>query len=256
MFAHDCCVMTRVTAGVKKFAPEFVLHRVPVRHRSYVVPSSRARPHGTASMILRVASGSELRVVAPTKAEVEEVESQHSSRRRRLSWNNGVPDSPGTVSASPRSSQGVRSSRCTAPARMGAGSRNAKGKSSPERKKKSDQVSYSSRLTHKTIDYSSSFSSRRVRIADCVDDAPVNHITVGTSTDVLVVCPAWVRSHPTLRGIPLDPVPPAAVALRAPNGEPTNVVRFIDFPFTLSEITRTVTALAVPSLGPDLILVD
>ena len=74
------------------------------------------------------------------------------------------------------------------------------------------------------------------------------------ATDMPVVSLAWVRPHPTLRGITLNPVPPAAVALRAANGELINVVGFIDFALTLSELTRTVTALVVPSLGPDLIL--
>ena len=59
-----------------------------------------------------------------------------------------------------------------------------------------------------------------------------------------------------MRAVPLKPVPPAAVALRAANNEPFKVVGFIDFPLTLSEITRTVTALVVPSLGPDLMLLD
>ena len=53
---------------------------------------------------------------------------------------------------------------------------------------------------------------------------------VDTATDVPVFSLAWVRSHPTLRGIPLNRVPPAAVALRAANGEPIKVVGFIDFP--------------------------
>ena len=100
------------------------------------------------------------------------------------------------------------------------------------------------------------FSFRRVRIAGSVDDVTVNNITVDTATDVPVVSLAWVQSHPTLRGIPLNTVPPAAVALRAANGKPINVVRFIDFSLTLSELTRTVTALVVPSLGPDPMLLD
>ena len=80
----------------------------------------------------------------------------------------------------------------------------------------------------------------------------MNHLAVDTFTDVPVVCLAWVPSHPTLRGIPLDPVPAAAVALRAANGEATNVVGFIDYSITLIEITRTVIALAVPAFGPDI----
>ena len=49
----------------------------------------------------------------------------------------------------------------------------------PDRKKYSDLVWYSSRLAHQTIDFSLSFSSRRVRIAGSVDDVTVNNnITV------------------------------------------------------------------------------
>ena len=65
-----------------------------------------------------------------------------------------------------------------------------------------------------------------------------------------------MQSHPTLRSVLLKSVPPAAVALYAANGEPINVLGFVDFPLTLSEITRTVTARVAPSLGPDLILLD
>ena len=115
---------------------------------------------------------------------------------------------------------------------------------------------YRSRLAHKPIDFSLSFSSRRVRLSGSVDDIPVNNITVDTAIDVPVVSLAWLWSHPTLRAVPVKPVPPAAVALRAANAEPIKVVGFVDFPFTLSEITRTVTALVALSLGPDLMLLD
>ena len=147
------------TSSVTAFAPEFVVPHVPVRHRSYVVPGSRARPHGTANKLFRVASVSELRVVPPPpQADVEKVESQRSSRKRSLSCDNYVPDSPVTVFASPSASQGMRPSRCTASARFGVRSRNVKGKSFPERKHNSDHVWYSSRLAHKTIDFSLYFS--------------------------------------------------------------------------------------------------
>ena len=144
--------------------------------------------------------------------------------------NNSFSDSPVTVSASPSASQGVRPSRCTAPVRLGVRSQNAKEKPSPERKYNSDQVWYSSRRTHETIDFSLPFSSRQVCIAGSAYDVPVNNITVDTDTDVPVDSLAWIRCYPTLRGIPISPVPPAAVALRAVNGEPNNVVGFIDFP--------------------------
>ena len=126
----------------------------------------------------------------------------------------------------------------------------------PAPRNNSDHVWYSSRLAHKTIDFSLSFSSRRVRVCGSVDDVPVKNITVDTATDVPVVSLTWLRSHPTLSSIPLKSVPRSAVALRAANGEPINVLGFIDFPLTLGDLTRTVTALVVPSLGPDLILLE
>ena len=46
---------------------------------------------------------------------------------------------------------------------------------------------HSSRLARKTIDFSLSSSTRRVRIAGFVDGVPVNNITVDTATDVPVV---------------------------------------------------------------------
>lgn len=99
-------------------------------------------------------------------------------------------------------------------------------------------------------------SSRRVRVNGAVGGVPVTGITVDTATDVCVISHPWLQSHPTLRSTPLHPVPPAAVSLRAANGMPINVLGFIGFPLTLGGITRTVTALVVPSLGPDSVLLD
>ena len=136
---------------------------------------------------------------------------------------------PQLLYSRPSASQGVRSSRCTASAGLSVCSWNAKGKSSPGGKHNSDQVWYSSRLAHKTIDFSLFLLSRRVRIVAPVNDVPLSNITVDTATDEPVVPLAWVRSHPSLRGIPLHLAPPAAVALRAANGEPINVVGLLIF---------------------------
>ena len=69
------------TSSVAVFAPEFDVPLVPVR----IIVMYCARSHGTAKKLLRVASVSEFRVVPPPQAEVEEVESQRSSRKRSLS---------------------------------------------------------------------------------------------------------------------------------------------------------------------------
>ena len=81
-------------------------------------------------------------------------------------------------------------------------------------------------------------------------------LTVDTATDVSVVSHAWLMSHPTFRSVTIQPVPPTAVALRAANGSPLNVLGFVVFSLTLGTITHDVEALVVPSLGPDSILLD
>ena len=62
------------------------------------------------------------------------------------------------------------------------------------------------------------FSSCRVQISGSLDDYPVPTITVDTATDVSVVSHAWLMSHPTLRSVTIQLVPPAAVVYRASKG--------------------------------------
>ena len=81
-------------------------------------------------------------------------------------------------------------------------------------------------------------------------------ITLNTAADVSVISHAWFMSHPTLRAITIQPVPHAAVALRAANGSPLNIRGFVIFSLTLGTITHDVEALVVPSLGPDSLLLD
>ena len=100
------------------------------------------------------------------------------------------------------------------------------------------------------------FSSRIVKTSGSVEDYPVPAITVDAATDVSVVYHAWLTSHPTLRSLTIQPVPPTAVALRAATGSWLNVLGFVVFSLTLSTITHDVEALVVPSLRPDSILLD
>ena len=163
------------------------------------------------------------------------------SRKRRTSEVHGVPVlSDESTSSRPRS---TREHPCLE-------SHGEKDKNNE------DEVWYSSALAHKPKSVSLFFSSRRVRVAGLVDDCHVDNVTIDTATDVSVVSMEWVRSHPTLRNVPLKPVPPAAVALNAANGSPINVLGFIEFSLTLGGATCTITALVVPSLGPDSILLD
>ena len=68
------------------------------------------------------------------------------------------------------------------------------------------------------------FSFRRVQIYGSVEGYPLPAITVDTVTDVSVVSRAWLMSHSILRSVTIQPVPPTAVALRAVNGSPLNVL--------------------------------
>ena len=100
------------------------------------------------------------------------------------------------------------------------------------------------------------FPYRRVQISGSVENYPVPAITVDTATDVSVVSHAWLMSHPTLRSVTIQPVPPTAVALRAANGSSLNVLGLVVFSLTLGTTTHDAEALVVPSLGPDSILLD
>ena len=111
-------------------------------------------------------------------------------------------------------------------------------------------------LACKRHPFSLFFSSRRVQISGSIEDYPVPAITVDTATDVSVVSHAWLKSHPTLHSVIIQPVPPTAVALKAANSWPLNVLGFVVFSLTLGTITHDVEALVEPSLGPDSILLD
>ena len=127
------------------------------------------------------------------------------------------------------------------------------GKVGPPKEIDGDKVWYSSALAHQNNIFSLSFSSRRVRVSGSVDGYPVTNITVDSATDVSVVSPQWMKSHPSLRSFPLKPIPQVAVSLRAANGLSLDV---LVFSLVLGDVTCTVTALVVSSLGPDSLLPD
>ena len=117
-------------------------------------------------------------------------------------------------------------------------------------------VGHSSMLAHTSRPFFLSFSSRRVQISGPVDTYPVPAITVDIATDISFVSRAWLMSHPTLGPVSIQPVSPSAVALRAVNGSPLDILGFVIFSLTLRTIAHDVEALVVPSLGPDSRLVD
>ena len=130
------------------------------------------------------------------------------------------------------------------------------GDGRPENNNKKTTAWHSSMLACKPHPFALFFSSRRLQISSSVEDYPVPVIIVDTATDVSVVSHASLKSHPTLRSVIIQSVPPTTVALRAANGSPLNVLGFVDFSLTLGTITYDVEALVVPSLGPDSILLD
>ena len=81
-----------------------------------------------------------------------------------------------------------------------------------------------------------------MQISGFVEDYPMPAITVDTATDASVVSHAWLKSHPTLRSVTIQPVPPTAVALRAANGSPLNVLGLVVFSLTLATSTHDAEA--------------
>lgn len=223
-----------------------VVPRVRVRHGHYVVPRVRLRPHGTERKLLGIKRVCDIGV--PSSEDVgDNDESPHECRKhKRLALSDESVHASSVLSDSDRSSP--RPGRVR---RLSEKSGSSSGKNN-----KKDDVWYSSSLAHKPHSLSLSFSSHRVRVAGSVDDHDVDNITIDTATDVSVVSHEWLKSHPTLRRVKLKRVPPAAVALSAANGSAINVLGFVDFSLTLGGSTCTVTALVVPSLGPDRILLD
>ena len=73
------------------------------------------------------------------------------------------------------------------------------------------------------------FSSRSVQISGSVKDYSVTAITVDTAANVSVVSHAWLMSHPTLRSVAIQPVPPTVVPLPAGNSSSLNVLGFVVF---------------------------
>lgn len=96
---------------------------------------------------------------------------------------------PTSESESPSARDRVRKRRGSAPRRSGVCFGGLKGNVPPSKKNNNlDHVWYSSRLAHKPIDFSLSFSSRRVRLNGCVDDVPVNNITADTLLPTYLSC--------------------------------------------------------------------
>ena len=81
-------------------------------------------------------------------------------------------------------------------------------------------------------------SSRRVQIPSSAEHYPVSAITVNAATDASVVSHAWLKIHTTLHSVIIQPVPLTAVALRAADGSPWNVLRFVVFSLTFGTITH------------------
>ena len=99
-------------------------------------------------------------------------------------------------------------------------------------------------------------SSKRVRIPARVSNHPVSDLTIDTAADVPCISASFIQSHPSLRKLPLKPVPPGAIQLNSADGSALEILGYIRFNLTLGDITLPVEALVLPNLGPDKMLLD
>ena len=85
---------------------------------------------------------------------------------------------------------------------------------------------------------------------------PRNNSAYSKYSDVSCVALSFFLTHSTLIKWRLKTVPPARMLLRAANGSQLQVLRFVTLRSTLGNVSRSVDALIIPSLGPDQILLD
>lgn len=89
-----------LSTSVAVGTPDFVVPRVRVRHGGYVVPSVRARPHGTERKLLGITAVSDLSVPFPDVIDVsdeEPVGPHPRSRKRAASGDKSLSPPPGVL---------------------------------------------------------------------------------------------------------------------------------------------------------------
>ena len=99
-------------------------------------------------------------------------------------------------------------------------------------------------------------TSKRVRVNARVNDVPAHNVTIDTATDVPCISVHFVQTHPTMKDTEIFAVPPGAINLSSADGSPLKILGYVRFQLTLGDITLPVEALVLPSLGPDIMLLD
>ena len=100
-------------------------------------------------------------------------------------------------------------------------------------------------------------TSKRVRVNARVNDYPANNVTIDTATDVPCISVHFVQTHLTMKDTQILGVPPGAINLSSADGSPLKILGYVRFQLTLlGDITLPVEALVLPSLGPDIMLLD
>ena len=99
-------------------------------------------------------------------------------------------------------------------------------------------------------------TSKRVRVNARVNDYPAHDVTIDTATDVPCISVHFVQTHPTMKDTEIFAVPPGAINLSSADGSPLQILGYVRFRLTLGDITLPVEALVLPSLGPDIMLLD
>lgn len=99
-------------------------------------------------------------------------------------------------------------------------------------------------------------TSKRVRVHARVNNIPAPDVTIDTASDVPCISIQYVQNHPTLKTTEMFGVPQGAINLSSADGSPLKILGYVRFQLTLGDITLPVDALVLPSLGPDIMLLD
>ena len=99
-------------------------------------------------------------------------------------------------------------------------------------------------------------TSKRARVNARVNDYPAHNVTIDTATDVPCIFVHFVQTHPTMNDSQFFAVPPEAINLSSADGSPLKILGYVRFQLTLGDISLPVEAHVLPSLGPDITIVD
>ena len=99
-------------------------------------------------------------------------------------------------------------------------------------------------------------TSKRVRVNARVNEYPAHTVTIDTATDVPCISVHFVKTHPALKDTHIFAVPPGAINLSSADKSPLKILGYVRFQIKLGDITLPVAALVLPSLGPDIVLLD